>query len=276
MTFAFLRRVGAAHIACALCAGALCAGTAQAAPVTDGVTQIDQNKALAGSVTPGDAPGFPITITRPGSYRLTSNLTVPDADTTAIEIAADHVTLDLNGFAILGPTDCSQSPCTRRFTGSGVQSAPRLQSIPRSGITVRNGTIAGMGAEGIFLYGDANLVESITARGNAGVGIALTSSAEQGASIVRHSVAQHNRESGITLAFGLASFNTASRNGSYGISVVGGTASYNHINHNKSGLGMNRGNYYGNSFDGNNLGNSGGVNQGQNLCDGATCPGAQF
>ena len=118
MTFAFLRRVGAAHIACALCAGALCAGTAQAAPVTDGVTQIDQNKALAGSVTPGDAPGFPITITRPGSYRLTSNLTVPDADTTAIEIAADHVTLDLNGFAILGPTDCSQSPCTRRFTGS--------------------------------------------------------------------------------------------------------------------------------------------------------------
>ena len=40
----------------------------------DGVTLIDQNKALAGSVTPGDTPGFPVTISQPGSYRLSGNL----------------------------------------------------------------------------------------------------------------------------------------------------------------------------------------------------------
>ena len=199
---------------------------------------------------------------------------MPDADTTAIEIGADNVTLDLNGFAILGPTDCSRFPCVGRGTGRGVQTI----GVPtaRFNITVRNGTIAGMGQEGIFLIGDANLVEYITARSNGRLGIALSSSAEQGASVVRHSVAQRNGESGIALAVGLASFNTASGNGLTGISVSSGTASYNHINRNKSGLSMNRGNYYGNSFDGNALGNSGGVNQGQNICDGVTCPGAQF
>src|SRR6266540_3776373 len=73
----------------------------------DGVVLIDQNRALAGGVTPGDTPGFPVTLSVPGSYRLTGNLTVPDANTTAIQIAADNVTLDLNGFSILGPVVCS-------------------------------------------------------------------------------------------------------------------------------------------------------------------------
>jgi len=36
----------------------------------DGVVLIDQSHALAGSITPGDAPGFPVTITQPGSYRF--------------------------------------------------------------------------------------------------------------------------------------------------------------------------------------------------------------
>jgi hypothetical protein len=39
----------------------------------DGVILIDQNKALAGNVTPGDTPGFPVIISQPGSYRLDSN-----------------------------------------------------------------------------------------------------------------------------------------------------------------------------------------------------------
>src|SRR5438128_5729077 len=67
----------------------------------DGVVLIDQNRALAGSVTFGDAPGFPVTLSQPGSYRLSGNLTVPDANTTAIEVTANNVTIDLNGFSIL-------------------------------------------------------------------------------------------------------------------------------------------------------------------------------
>jgi hypothetical protein len=50
----------------------------------DGVVYIDQNHALGGGVTPGDAAGFPVTISQSGSYRLSGNLTVPDLNTTAI------------------------------------------------------------------------------------------------------------------------------------------------------------------------------------------------
>src|SRR5437588_2480577 len=90
----------------------VCAGLACNIYAVDGVILIDQNRALAGNVTPGDAPGFPVTISVAGSYRLSGNLTVPDANTTAIEVTADSVTIDLNGFSIIGPTVCTGSPVT--------------------------------------------------------------------------------------------------------------------------------------------------------------------
>ena len=86
----------------------------------DGVVLIDQNHALAGNLTPGDLPGFPVTLSQPGSYKLSGNLTVPDANTTAIQITADHVTLDLNGFAIIGPVVCTSSPAVCPAPGSGI------------------------------------------------------------------------------------------------------------------------------------------------------------
>jgi hypothetical protein len=108
-------------------------GIAQA---VDGTKLISQNSALLGNVTPADAPGFPVTISMPGSYVLSSNLTV-DAFTTAIEIAASHVTLDLNGFAILGPVDCSGGfPCAgapESGGGEGVTSG--ISGVPRFNVT---------------------------------------------------------------------------------------------------------------------------------------------
>src|ERR1035438_128341 len=125
----------------------------------DGVILIDQNKALAGNVTPGDTPGFPVTISQPGSYRLDSNLTVPDVNTTAIVIAADNVTIDLNGFAILGNNVCAfvsingsiSFSCipgggVGHSTGNGIMTAINQA---HSNITIRNGTIQGMGAYGV-------------------------------------------------------------------------------------------------------------------------------
>jgi hypothetical protein len=69
------------------------------ATAVDGVVLIDQARAMAGNVTPGDAPGFPVTITLTGSYKLSGNLTVPDGNTTAIDIRSSFVTIDLNGFS---------------------------------------------------------------------------------------------------------------------------------------------------------------------------------
>src|SRR6266571_8801026 len=78
----------------------------------DGEVLINQNAALAGNVTPGDTPGFPVIISVAGSYKLSGNLTVPDANTTAILITADNVTIDLNGFSIVGPSVCVGTPVT--------------------------------------------------------------------------------------------------------------------------------------------------------------------
>src|SRR5262249_14253614 len=87
----------------------------------DGVTLIDQKAATTGKVTPADTPGFPVTISEAGSYRLDSNLIVPDAGTTAIEITADNVTLDLGGFSIIGPNSCTPNPVQCTYSGgSGI------------------------------------------------------------------------------------------------------------------------------------------------------------
>jgi hypothetical protein len=95
---------------------------------------ISQAKANAGGVTPGDAPGFPVTLSRRGSYKLTSNLTVP-AGKYGIEVTSPGVTIDLNGFSLLSDL---AAPGLR-----GV-SAPEM-----SGLVVRNGAIEGFSGYGI-------------------------------------------------------------------------------------------------------------------------------
>jgi hypothetical protein len=102
------------------------------AMAVDGTVLIDQNKAVSGNVTPGDAAGWPVTITQPGSYRLASNLR-PPALTTAIEITTSNVTLDLNGFALIGVrADPPQFSTAIRYTGP----------LPAKNITIRSGVIA--------------------------------------------------------------------------------------------------------------------------------------
>ena len=80
------------------------------ATATDGVVLIDQARALAGNVTPGDAPGFPVTISEPGSYRLASDL---ESDNGGILIAADD----------------DRRPAVCRFSSSSIRSsAPQVKA----------------------------------------------------------------------------------------------------------------------------------------------------
>lgn len=74
----------------------------------DGRIEINQASALAGGITPGDAPGFPVTLDQPGSYVLTGPLSVPSGQAGLI-IAADAVTVELNGFGLTGPISCTGS-----------------------------------------------------------------------------------------------------------------------------------------------------------------------
>lgn len=125
---------------------------------------IDQGKAQAGNVTPGDAPAFPVTLSVPGSYKLTGNLVVPSG-VSGIEISADGVTLDLNGFTI-----SSSGFCTRDISTYGVSCSAEhgLYGIlvTRSLVTtvIRNGTVQGFAA-GVLV--DRGIVESLVVKHNA-------------------------------------------------------------------------------------------------------------
>ena len=174
----------------------------------DGVILIDQNRALTGGVTPGDAAGFPVTISQPGSYRLASNLILPNADTTAIRIDADHVTLDLNGFAILGPIDCSGGGCPFVARGNGITNGV---TTPRFNLTIRNGTVQGTGGEGISLYGDGNRVENMHVRSNNLSGIVLSDSLDGASSAVLNCTAQRNGGAGIVVRRGIVAYNKCRR-----------------------------------------------------------------
>src|SRR5689334_20252335 len=70
-------------------------------PASAAVVIITQAKANAGGVTTGDAPGFPVTLSQPGAYRLDSNLTVP-ANKNGIVVTSHYVDIDMNGFVLLG------------------------------------------------------------------------------------------------------------------------------------------------------------------------------
>jgi hypothetical protein len=116
----------------------LLASAATPAAAVDGVIEINQAAALAGGITPGDTPGFPVTLSQPGSYRLTGNLDttgLPNAqDVTVIRVTASDVSIDLNGFAIVGPVTCTGMPvtsCTANspLPGLGVQAGSGVTNL---------------------------------------------------------------------------------------------------------------------------------------------------
>jgi hypothetical protein len=194
-----------------LCALAIAAG-AQAQVIT-----IDQAKALAGNVTPGDGPGFPVTLSQPGSYRLTSNLVVADMAASGIVISSPGVTLDLGGFELRGPnvcsgqawvTACTADPLAATARGSGV-----LVDLPAgspTSVAIGNGTLRGFASYGVRAVNGglhAYTVDRllISHSGHAGLNHAAA---------VTRSVIDRNRTVGIHHSFSVIG-NTISRNGSF-------------------------------------------------------------
>jgi len=188
------------------------------APAVDGVVEINQARALAGGVTAGDAAGFPVTIAAAGSYRLTGNLDVTGQatpeDVTAIEITADSVSLDLNGFSILGPADCTGAPvqsCSGAGSGFGVHcDGP-------DDVEVRNGVVHGMGFRGVSVTGRSARVLGVRTSHNGSSGIAVSC---YGGSVV-DSVARQNGGAGITVGAGVERACDVRDNEAYGNAGAG-------------------------------------------------------
>ena len=232
-------------------AAAMVLGLAASAGAVDGTIEINQAKVLA-------AGGFPFVIsTANTSYRLTSSLSVP-ASTNGINVTANSVTIDLNGFTISGP---------------GSSSAPiGINAV--DDITVENGTITGFGlaaklgtsgivrkvhadsnVNGINMVGDFGLVEGCTANNltvpSVGFGIACNAGC-------------------------VISGNTASRNG-VGIECGSGCLiSGNTVGANQTAISLAdaTSGYGGNVLNANIAGISGGTSLGAkntNLCNGTAC-----
>lgn len=144
-----------------------------ALPVFAGDGRVEINQA---SVV--EAGGFPYTINAPGSYVLTSDLIV-SVDVTAISIATNDVTLDLNGFRIAGPHSCSVASCPIGI-GSGVGTPPLVGGRR---VSVFGGQVSGFGARCIVLGSEAR-VERMTVFECGQNGIAVGS----GSSVIQNNV----------------------------------------------------------------------------------------
>lgn len=144
---------------------------------TDGVLEISEHCVAEGCFS-GDAPGYPVEIANPGSYKLTTDLVRDSSNLTAhhILITADRVTLDLNGFSIVGPVTCSVAgdivtSCASTGAGAGVFASSRRYT------TVRNGSIVGTAGCGIEVENSKQTrIEGITIRNSGDTEAALQAS----------------------------------------------------------------------------------------------------
>jgi hypothetical protein len=132
------------------------------APATaQGETIITQAKANAGNVTPGDAAGFPVTLSRSGAYVFASNLTVP-AGRNGLAVLSHNVDIDMNGF---------------RLDGGGAANIGVLSGYGQS--RIHHGFIVLFTSDGIRLVGNSNAwtVENMQIIQNGGSGISAVASA---------------------------------------------------------------------------------------------------
>ena len=82
---------------------------------------------------------FPVILDKPGSYVLTSNLEVTTSGAAGVLILVNDVTLDLNGFAIIGDK------------GGGTESRG-IDARGRRNITIKNGTVRNFLSDGVAVH----------------------------------------------------------------------------------------------------------------------------
>ncbi len=195
------------------------------ASATDGVIEINQAKALAGEVTPGDPAGFPVVLNSGGSYRLTSDLSTAflgagGTTVSVIQSFLGNINLDLNGFTVAGPNLAGTASCINFSGGANVRvSNGTVQQCPLHGIDVSGGSVdlviaANNKGSGIRLNNgwiDRSEASYNLARGVDGFTVT-----------VRNTTAFGNGGDGIYLAAGLVEGCNLSTNTGAGIKIGGG------------------------------------------------------
>jgi len=181
----------------------------------DGVIEINQAKVAIGGITLSDNPGFPATIVTAGHYRLTSNLVINETQR-AIDIEVDNVTIDLNGFSIIGPVTC-QAGATTLCTTSITPRAGVHTFTGTHNVTILNGTITGMESGVSCSSTEGCVVRNVNANNNSGYGIRVGTKGR-----VSNCSSQINGGAGISAgALAFVENNIVSLNGRSGLSVLG-------------------------------------------------------
>lgn len=185
------------------------------------LVEVEPRIAINAVNTPGDADSV-FRISQPGSYYLTDNI-LGVAGKRCIEVAANDVTIDLNGMTI---------------TGDAASIAGIFAEGTRINLTVRNGTIRSIG-NGVGLGFSISSsrgwkVEHIAAINNSHDGLFVP-----GNSIVRTSRAAANGGNGIkTLDYAQVIECVAEQNGNAGITVSNGSIISKTISRNNTGSGI--------------------------------------
>jgi len=182
-----------------------------AAPASaQGEIVITQAKANAGNVTPGDTPGFPVTLSLPGAYVLGSNLQVP-AGQFGIYVRSHNVDIDMNGFRLSG-ANSSGAP-----VGTYGLYSPFGQS------RIHDGTITQFRNDGLRLTGNVNAwtIENMQIVENLGAGIYAPASAY--ARFINSSVIANGADGILCGHYCHVEGSTVSGNGGYGILLGDGT-----------------------------------------------------
>ncbi|MFM9957445.1 MAG: right-handed parallel beta-helix repeat-containing protein [Phycisphaerales bacterium] len=201
--------IAASHIMLAL---SLVGSTALAGPINPPPGPVaptpgsEPRTPISDATTPGDATTLYRIIT-PGSYYLTGNITgVPNKH--GIEITASDVTLDLNGFGVIGTGGVTPF--------DGVVSTG---NITTRRVTVRNGTVRNWSRHGVHLQ-QAGSIFDVRSSDNLGDGITCTGSS----CLVRECVAFDNAGTGINVGDGGVIAGCTSESNASGIKALRGVS----------------------------------------------------
>lgn len=148
--------------------------------------------------------GYPIKIGKSGSYIVTANLVANAKNVNIINVTVPNVIINLNGFRIGAP-------------GSGTGIGVNASSM--ANVTVYNGSVSGMGADGILL-GDNGVVRDVQVNSNGGNGVNCTG---VGCLVVR-CTANSNTGHGLNFADTSSGYNEDVMNGNGAPQVSGGTS----------------------------------------------------
>lgn len=187
-----------------------------------GVYEINQLCAEQSGCFAGDSPGYPVTITNPGSYMLTGSIDISSLTgaqiVTVIEILSSEVSLDLNGQAIIGPVVCTDVPVTSCSPSGGAGDGIRVQNTLQE-VSIHDGLVRGMGRIGVYCVWGCR-IERITATHNGNHGFRTVNAS----AILKTNIARTNGGSGFSVQ-GHIEANLAEGNAGYGFQISGGRGS---------------------------------------------------